>query len=101
MRTDPGPRSRSHCTGSSEQAPPQVRLRPRSWDTPRTGGPVTSEGSACPYGPGYRVYHLQDGDNLVLLLCAGDKSSQQADIDRAHQLAGEWHLEEGADGHQG
>ena len=53
------------------------------------------------YGPGYRVYYLQDGDNLVLLLCGGDKSTQQADIYRAHQLAHDWHLEEDADGHQG
>ena len=53
------------------------------------------------YGPGYRVYYLQDGDNLILLLRGGDKSTQQADIDRAHQLADEWHLEEDADDDQG
>lgn len=53
------------------------------------------------YGPGYRVYYLQEGDNLVLLLCGGDKSTQQADIDRAHQLADEWHLEEDGDDSQG
>lgn len=34
-------------------------------------------------GPGYRVYCGQDGDTLVLLLCAGDKRSQAKDIDRA------------------
>ncbi|MGN6781730.1 MAG: addiction module antidote protein [Marmoricola sp.] len=28
-------------------------------------------------GPGYRVYYLQDGDTLILLLCGGDKSMQQ------------------------
>src|SRR5680860_1081949 len=28
-------------------------------------------------GPGYRVYYLQDADTLVLLLCGGDKSTQQ------------------------
>jgi putative addiction module killer protein len=50
------------------------------------------------YGPGYRVYYLQDGDNLVLLLCGGDKSTQQADIDRAHRLTDEWHLEEDGNG---
>jgi putative addiction module killer protein len=53
------------------------------------------------YGPGYRVYYLQDGDTLILLLCGGDKSTQQADIDRAHQLADEWHLEEDGDDNQG
>lgn len=41
-------------------------------------------------GPGYRVYCLQDGDVLVLLLCGGDKSTQQKDIEKAHQLAEEW-----------
>lgn len=41
-------------------------------------------------GPGYRVYYLQDGEVLILLLCGGDKSTQQKDIDRAHRLADEW-----------
>jgi putative addiction module killer protein len=35
-------------------------------------------------GPGYRVYCAQDGNALVLLLCAGDKPSQTKDIRRAH-----------------
>lgn len=42
------------------------------------------------HGPGYRVYYLQDGQQLILLLCGGDKSSQRRDIDRAHRIAGEW-----------
>ncbi len=42
------------------------------------------------YGPGYRVYHLQDGPRLILLLCGGDKSSQDHDIREAHRLAKEW-----------
>ena len=41
-------------------------------------------------GPGFRVYYLQDGDTLVLLLCGGDKSTQQKDIEKAHGLAEEW-----------
>lgn len=42
-------------------------------------------------GPGYRVYYLQDADTLVLLLlCGGDKSTQQKDIQKAHDLAEEW-----------
>jgi|SRR5207249_8454546 len=32
------------------------------------------------YGPGYRVYLGRDGLSKVVLLCAGDKSSQAADI---------------------
>lgn len=46
------------------------------------------------YGPGYRVYYATQGDRVVLLLCAGDKSMQQQDIERAHQLAAEWRSEE-------
>lgn len=32
------------------------------------------------FGPGYRVYFGRDGKTIVLLLCGGDKSTQQADI---------------------
>lgn len=35
------------------------------------------------YGPGYRVYYCLEGRRIVLLLCAGDKRDQQADIRRA------------------
>lgn len=45
-------------------------------------------------GPGYRVYFTRRGDVLILLLCGGDKTSQQRDIKLAQQLAGaiEWPL---------
>jgi putative addiction module killer protein len=39
------------------------------------------------YGPGYRVYYVQRGATLVILLCAGDKRTQARDIRRAHALA--------------
>lgn len=39
------------------------------------------------FGPGYRVYYLQQGTRLLLLLAGGDKSSQQKDIAKAIQLA--------------
>lgn len=37
-------------------------------------------------GPGYRVYYTIQQDVLVLLLCGGDKSSQQRDIELAYEL---------------
>ena len=40
------------------------------------------------YGPGYRVYLVQRGAVLVVLLCGGDKSTQAADIEDAKRLAG-------------
>ena len=37
-------------------------------------------------GPGYRLYYCRRGDITYLLLCAGDKSSQQKDIRTAKAL---------------
>ncbi|MBI5634333.1 MAG: type II toxin-antitoxin system RelE/ParE family toxin [Nitrospirae bacterium] len=39
------------------------------------------------YGPGYRVYFLRWGQELVILLAGGDKRTQKADITAAMQLA--------------
>lgn len=40
-------------------------------------------------GPGYRVYYVQRGTVLIVLLCRGDKSSQRRDIRTAKSLAAE------------
>jgi putative addiction module killer protein len=39
------------------------------------------------YGPGYRVYFIRRGPNLIVLLCGGDKSTQAKDIVTAKALA--------------
>lgn len=41
------------------------------------------------YGPGYRVYFFQRGKELVILLCGGDKRTQDADIAYAKRLKAE------------
>ena len=39
------------------------------------------------YGPGYRVYYVQRGQRLIILLAGGDKDSQDRDVVRARNLA--------------
>ena len=41
-------------------------------------------------GPGFRVYYTQRGRTLVILLCGGDKATQQADIRTARRIAEDW-----------
>lgn len=38
------------------------------------------------YGPGYRVYAAKKGNTVYLLLCGGNKSSQQKDIEKAKKI---------------
>jgi len=42
------------------------------------------------HGPGYRVYYALTGNVVILLLCGGDKGSQDADIKRAIGYWKEW-----------
>ncbi len=42
------------------------------------------------YGPGYRVYFIQRGSTVVVILCGGDKRMQAADIKRALRIAEDW-----------
>ncbi|GAB2711023.1 MULTISPECIES: type II toxin-antitoxin system RelE/ParE family toxin [Comamonas] len=47
------------------------------------------------FGPGWRMYYVQRGDVVVVMLGGGDKSSQQADIAAAQALAATLEPEEG------
>ncbi len=49
------------------------------------------------YGPGYRVYYLHEGQQVIVLLCGGDKSTQGDDIKRAHVIAEAWRNREQSD----
>jgi putative addiction module killer protein len=42
------------------------------------------------YGPGYRIYFHQRGNQVAILLCGGDKGTQAKDIKTAKRLVDEW-----------
>jgi putative addiction module killer protein len=68
-----------------------VRIRRLSLGNPGDVKPVGGGVSEMriDYGPGYRVYFIRRGDTVVVLLCGGDKRSQDRDITRALELAQE------------
>ena len=41
------------------------------------------------YGPGFRLYFVNKGKRIIVLLCGGDKSTQARDIKRAREMAKE------------
>ena len=42
------------------------------------------------HGPGYRIYFMQRGPVVVILLCGGDKHTQKQDIALAKTIARQW-----------
>ncbi|MGU3666398.1 type II toxin-antitoxin system RelE/ParE family toxin [Methylobacterium sp. A49B] len=66
-----------------------ARIRTAGFDNVGDVKPVGS--GVCemriPYGPGYRVYYVRQGEVTSLLLCGGDKASQTRDIQRAKRMA--------------
>jgi putative addiction module killer protein len=70
----------------------ETRIRRLSLGNPGDVKPV-GEGVSelrIDYGPGYRVYFMQRGPVLVVLLCGGDKGSQDRDIALAKTIARQW-----------
>ncbi|HXZ38416.1 MAG TPA: type II toxin-antitoxin system RelE/ParE family toxin [Thermodesulfobacteriota bacterium] len=68
-----------------------VRIRRLSLGNPGDVKPV-GEGISelrIDYGPGYRVYYVQRGQTLVILLAGGEKHTQDKDIKTALELARE------------
>jgi len=66
-----------------------IRIRRLSLNNPGDVRPV-GEGVSelrINYGPGYRVYFIKQGETVVILLAGGSKSTQQADIRQAKNLA--------------
>ncbi|MDR0556486.1 MAG: hypothetical protein LBG43_01245 [Treponema sp.] len=41
------------------------------------------------FGPGFRLYFVNKGGGIIALLCGGDKSTQERDIERARKMAEE------------
>jgi putative addiction module killer protein len=41
------------------------------------------------YGPGFRLYFVNKGVKIIVLLCGGDKSTQRRDIAKAREMAKE------------
>ena len=68
-----------------------IRIRRLSLGNPGDVKPV-GEGVSelrVNFGPGYRIYFVQRGDEFVVLLAGGDKSTQDQDIREATALARE------------
>ncbi len=74
-----------------ERARIDVRIRRLSLGNPGDVKPV-GEGVSelrIDYGPGYRVYFVQRGQALIILLAGGDKRTQERDIAKAIKMARE------------
>ena len=68
------------------------RERGHEGDARSVGGGVTE--LRIHYGPGFRVYLHRRGDVLIILLCGGDKASQDRDIRKAIEMVRNEEFEE-------
>ena len=62
-----------------------TRVRAGNFGTIRNLGEGVME-LKIDHGPGYRVYYAIDAGTIVLLLCGGDKRTQQRDIETAQRF---------------
>ena len=71
------------CSSASTDSPPATRATssPSQRASPNCGS-TTAPATGSTY--------LQDGDELIVLLCGGDKSTQDDDIKNAKRIAKEW-----------
>lgn len=69
-----------------------ARIRRLSMGNPGDAKPVREGISELRIdcGPGYRVYFMRNGPLVIVLLAGGDKSTQNADIERAIAIAQNW-----------
>jgi putative addiction module killer protein len=77
------------CAIAKQKRIYNVRIRRLSLSNPGDVKPVGQGVSELriDYGPGYRVYFIQQGEALIILLAGGDKRTQQRDIKTALDLA--------------
>ncbi|MBX3295923.1 MAG: type II toxin-antitoxin system RelE/ParE family toxin [Acidobacteria bacterium] len=92
IKSDTFDRWLSNLRDSRAKARIEMRIRRLGLGNPGDVKPI-GEGLSemrIDYGPGYRVYFMERGNFLVILLCGGDKSTQQKDIAKAHEIAAAW-----------
>jgi putative addiction module killer protein len=79
------------CATGKHGFPTDIRIRRLSVGNPGDVKPVGKGVSELriDYGPGYRVYFVQRGDTVVVLLAGGNKRTQNQDIQTALALAEE------------
>ena len=70
----------------------EVRIRRLSLDNPGQSRSLKNgiNELKIDFGPGYRVYYTFRNQTLVLLLCGGDKSTQDQDIKTALRILKQW-----------
>ena len=76
------------------QAKARIEVRIRRLSLENSGQYRSLKGGVCEmkvdHGPGYRVYYTYRNQTLVLLLCGGDKSTQDHDIKVALRILKQW-----------